>query len=150
MTANLLKFPGLLSVFWPILTELSFGWSPLAFLFPILPVPLVSPPLSSSIVFFSFLARSSYLFLFSPSFNFTLWSAGTAKFTIRQVLGFLLTMTRSGRLSEIMWSVCVSKSQKIFCVSFSRRDSRLCIYHLFVWSNFNCFAPFLVDLPSRV
>ena len=56
--------------------------------------------------FFSFLTRSKYLSLFSPSFNYTLWSAGTAKFTIRQVfffflLFFLLTITRIGRLAKI-------------------------------------------------
>ena len=40
VTAGLLKSSWLLSVFWPILTVLSFGWSPLAFLFPILSIPL--------------------------------------------------------------------------------------------------------------
>ena len=38
--------------------------------------------------FFSSLARSRYLPLFSPSFNFTLWSAGLAKSTIQQVFFF--------------------------------------------------------------
>ena len=38
--------------------------------------------------FFRSLERSWYLSLFSLSFSFTLWSAGTAKFTIRQVLFF--------------------------------------------------------------
>ena len=38
---------------------------------------------------------------------------------------------------EIMWSVCISKSQKSLCVSFSRTDFGLCIYYLFEWSNFN-------------
>ena len=47
----------------------------------------------------------------------------------------LLTITRSGRLVRIRWSVCISKSQRVLCVSFSRTDSGLCIYHLFVWSN---------------
>ena len=35
--------------------------------------------------FFDFLARSRYLSFFSCSFNFTLWSAGTAKSTILPV-----------------------------------------------------------------
>ena len=39
--------------------------------------------------FFNSLARSRYLFFCSFSFSFTLWSAGTAKFTIRQVLFFV-------------------------------------------------------------
>ena len=38
--------------------------------------------------FFNSLVRLRYLALFSHSFNFTLWSAGTAKSTIRQVLFF--------------------------------------------------------------
>ena len=31
----------------------------------------------------------------------------------------------------------MSKSHRSLCVSFSRTDSGLCIYHLFVWSNLN-------------
>ena len=53
-------------------------------------------------------------------------------FTIRHVFFSLLTITWSGRLAEIRWSVCISKSQRILSVSFSRTDSRLCLYHLFV------------------
>ena len=44
---------------------------------------------------------------------------------------------RSGHLTEIRWSVCILKSQKCFCVSFSRTDSGLYIYYLFIWSNLN-------------
>ena len=43
--------------------------------------------------FFSSLAETCYLSLFSLSFSFTPWSAGTVKSTIRQVLFFLLTIT---------------------------------------------------------
>ena len=51
----------------------------------------VSPLPSCSIVvfFFSSLARFRYLFFFLRSFNFTRWSARTAKSTIWQVLDFL-------------------------------------------------------------
>ena len=97
----------------------------------------VSPSLSCSIFFFYSLAKSRYLFFFLFSFNFTLRSVGTAKFTIRQVLIFLLIITRSGHLAEIRWSVCISKSQRILCVAFSRTITGLCIYHMFLWSNFN-------------
>ena len=38
--------------------------------------------------FFNSLARSRYLSFFSPSFRFILWSAGTAKSTILQILFF--------------------------------------------------------------
>ena len=44
---------------------------------------------------------------------------------------FLLIIIRSGRLAEIRWS------QSSLCVSFSRTDVEICIYHLFVWSNLN-------------
>ena len=87
--------------------------------------------------FFNSLARSRYLSFCSLSFNFILWSIGTVKSTIRQILFFLLIIIRSGRLTEIGWSVCISKSQWSLCVSFSRTDAGLCIYHLFVWPNFN-------------
>ena len=50
---------------------------------------------------------------------------------------FLLFIIRCGRLADIRWSVCISKSQWNLCVSFSRTDVGLCIYYLFVWSNFN-------------
>ena len=62
-------------------------------------------------MFHSFLFSSPkrfwYLSLFSLSFSFTLWLAGTAKSSIRQALFFffLLTISKSGRLAEISWSV---------------------------------------------
>ena len=88
-------------------------------------------------IFFSFLVRSRYLPFFSLSFNFILWSAETAKSIILQVLNFLLISRRSGRLGKIKWFVCTSKSIRGLCVSFSTTDVGLCIYHLFVGSNFN-------------
>ena len=68
--------------------------------------------------FFNTLARSRYLSFFSHSFSFILWSAGTAKSTILQVLFFLLIIIRSGLLAEIRWSVCMSKSDRSLCVLF--------------------------------
>ena len=98
----------------------------------------------STLLFYSnnSLARSGYLsffFFFSLSFNFTLWSAGMAKSTIQQIpfLNFFLTIIRSGRLAEVRWFVWISKCQRSLCVSFSRKDSGLCIYYMFVWSNLN-------------
>ena len=92
------------SVFRLISTMLLFRRSPFDLLFPSPPVPvtilwllsqeqqlqLVSPSLSCSTVFFSFLAKTTYLSFFSLSFSFTQWSAGTTKSSIRQVvfLGF--------------------------------------------------------------
>ena len=64
LTVSLLKSPGLFSVFWPILTVLSFRWSPPVFLFPILPVLL--PILS-------WLYRANWFQQVSPSPS---WSIG--------------------------------------------------------------------------
>ena len=97
--------------------------------------------------FFNSLARSRYLSYFSLSFRFILWSAGTAKSIILQILFLLLIIMRSGLLAGIRWSVCILKSHRSLCESFSRTGAGLCIYHLFVWSNWNflhisqsCFA----------
>ena len=122
--------------------------------------PLVTVPRTPIIIginatfrfhsFFSSLVRSRYLFFFSLSFNFTLWSARTAKSKIFQVLFFLLIIIRSGDLAEFKWSVWMSKSQRSLCMSFSRTNVKLCIYHLFVWSNLNFLHNFKwITLPTQ-
>ena len=58
-------------------------------------------------------------------------------FAISLFLLLLLIIIRSGRLAEIRWSECMSKSHRSLCVLFSRTSSELCIYHLLVWSNLN-------------
>ena len=60
-----------------------------------------------------------------------------SKSTILQILIFLLIIMRSGLLAGIKWSVCMLKSPRSLCESFSRTDAGLCIYHLFLWSNWN-------------
>ena len=87
--------------------------------------------------FFNSLARSRYLSFFLLSFRFILWSAGTAKSTILQMLFLLLVIMRSGLLAGIRWSVFMLKSHRSLCESFSRTGAGLCIYHMFVWSNWN-------------
>ena len=52
-------------------------------------------------------------------------------------LFFLLIISRSDRLIEIWWSVCFLKCLRSLFVAFSRTDTGVYIYHLFVWSNFN-------------
>ena len=86
--------------------------------------------------FFSSLARSGYLCLFSFFFSFTLWSAGTATSTNRCVL-FFCWLSLGLVVCRDQVTVCISKSQRILKVSFSRTDSWLCIYHSFEWSNLN-------------
>ena len=87
--------------------------------------------------FLLFPSKVQVLILFLLSFSFILWSPGTAKSTILQVLFFLLITIRSGLLAEIRGSFCMSKSHSSLCVSFSRKTTLFCIYHLFVWSNLN-------------
>ena len=82
---------------------------------------------------------------------FSLWSTST----VNSCAHFLLTMTKSGRLAEIRWTICILKSQKFVCISFSWTDSGLHIYHLFAWSNFTFFStissesPFSCTIPSE-
>ena len=105
--------------------------------------------------FFNSLARSRYLSFFSHYFRFILWSAGTAKSAILQVLFFfffffLLIIIKSGLLAGIRWSVCMLKSNRSLCVAFSRKGAGLCIYHLLVWSNLNFFhISQLITLPTQ-
>ena len=123
-----------------------FGWFLFVLWFLRLPVPLPIVPsapttISITVNFMvyrlsSSLAKSRNSSFFSPSFNFTLWSAGKAKSTIRQFL-FFFQLSRSGRLAVIRWSVCISKSKRTLWVSFSRMDSWLCIYYLLTWWNFS-------------
>ena len=130
------------AVVWMVSTRPPTSKSSSPFSNPLVTVP--NAPISIGIIvtfmfhyFFNSLARSRYLSFFSHSFSFILWSAGTAKSTILQILLLLLIIIRSGLLAEIRWSVCMSKSHRSLCVSFSRTDAGLCIYHLFVWSNLN-------------
>ena len=50
---------------------------------------------------------------------------------------FSLIIIRSGLLAQMRWFVCMSKSHRSLCASFTGTDAGLCIYHLFIWSNFN-------------
>ena len=101
--------------------------------------------------FFNSLARSRYLSFFSLSFIFILWSAGTVKSTILQILFFfLLIIMRSGLLAGIRWSVFILKSHRSLCESFSRTGAGLCIYHLFVRSNWNfLYISQWITLPTQ-
>ena len=67
-------------------------------------------------------------------------------------LFLLLIIIRSVLLAGVMGSVCMLNSHRSLCVSFSRTGAGLCIYHLFVWSNWNsCTFPSGSPCrPSRV
>ena len=127
------------AVVWMVSTRSPTSKSSWTFDNPLVTVP--KAPITIGIIFtfmfhsfFNSLARSRYLSLFSHSFSFILWSAGTAKATILQILWFLLIIIRSGLRTEIRWTVYRSKSHRSLCVSFSRTGTGLCIYHLLAWS----------------
>ena len=93
----------------------------------------------SFILFFSITSQGRGTYL---SFRFLsiLWQCSQfckLSLFIYLFIYLLRTFTWSDRLAEIRWFVCISKSQRTLCVLISRIDSRLCIYHLFVSSNFN-------------
>ena len=59
-------------------------------------------------------------------FSFTCWLQST---------DLAIIITRSGHLAKVIWSVCLSKSQRSLCVPSSRTDVGLYIYHSSVRSN---------------
>ena len=113
---------------------------------PLLTVPsILITIINVTFMFFSFYifqARSKYLSTFSLSFIFTLWSTGRTKSAKWPFLLFLLTITRSSLLTRIVRSVCISKSQIILWVPFTRTDSGLYVYYLLVWTNVNLLYNF--------
>ena len=87
--------------------------------------------------FFQFPSKVELLILLFTFFRFILWSAGTPKSTILQILFFCCWLL----LSLVFWprlgdpSVCPSPIGVY--VSSSRTGAVLCICHFFMWSNFN-------------
>ena len=96
------------------------------------------------IFFFNSLAWSRYFSFYSLSFSFILWSAGTAKSTILQVLFLLLIIISSGLLAGIRWSVCISKSSTSLCVSFFGQLLG-CAYTIFSYGQIQFLAHLPVD-----
>ena len=109
-------------VVWVLSTRLSTSKSSSPFSNPLHTVSNAPITIGIIVIFkfhslFNSLARSRYLSFFSQSFSFILWSAGTAKSTILQVLFFLLLIIiRSDLLAEIRWSLRMSK--EFVCVIF--------------------------------
>ena len=130
------------AVVWIFSTRPPTSMSSMPFNNPLVIVPNTPITIGTTVTFMfhgflNSLARSRYLSFFSLSFRFILWSAGTAKLTILQILFFLLIIMRSGLLARIRWYLCILKSHGSLCESFSRTGAGLCTYHLFVWSNWN-------------
>ena len=72
--------------------------------------------------FFSSLARFEYLSLFSLSFDFTLWSAGMAKCSIRDILFFCPVVWP--RLDELL----IFQNHREVCLSHSLGQILGCAY----------------------
>ena len=130
------------AVVWIVSTRPPTSKSSRPFNYPLVIVPNAPITIGTIVTFmfhsfFSSVARSRYLSFFSLSFRFILWSAGTAKSTILQILSVLLIIMRFGLLAGIRSSVCMLKSHRSLCKSFSRTGAGLCIYRLFVWSNWD-------------
>ena len=103
------------------------------------PLRILNNAIVRMILILPLISNSSSLFsrpLWNVPFFFILWSSGlilrNGKFFY-----FLSIITRSDVLAGIKWFVGILKSPTTLSVSFSRTDSTLCIYHLFVWSNVN-------------
>ena len=109
------------AVVWMVSTRLPTSKSPNPFNNPLVTVP--KAPITTGIIvtfmfhsFFNSQARSRYLF-FSYSFSFILWSVGTAKSTILQILFFfcwlLLGLLFLPSLDDL--SVCQSPKRIYLC-----------------------------------
>ena len=128
---------------WMVSTRplISKSFSPCTNLLVTVPRIPITIGITVTFMFHSFILQGLRTYL---SFRYlSVLPCGQPKSTIWQI-HFLLTITRSGHLAEIRGYVCISKSQRIFSISFSRTNSGLCIECLLVWSNLN-FLP----LPSR-
>ena len=114
---------------------------------------IVLSTLVTIVIIFTF--YSSFLILWQglgthPSFRFLIFSLYGSLVQQSLLFGkfshfFFSFFFLSGCLAEICWSVCISKSKRNVCVSLSKMDSRLYVYHLFSWSNLNLFSQFQVD-----
>ena len=100
------------AVVWIVSTRPPTSKSSRPFNNPLVMVPKVPITIGTIVTFlfhsfFNFLARSRYLSFFSLSFRFILWSAGTVKSTILQILFFYYyyKVWFSGRNSDVFTSV---------------------------------------------
>ena len=119
------------AVVWIVSTRPPISKSSSSFNNPLVTVPNAPNTIGTIVTFmfhsiFNSLARSRYLSFFSLSFRFILWSAGTAKSTILQILSFLSIIIRFDLLAGIRWSVCMLKSHRSLYVSFSWTGTGFC------------------------
>ena len=101
---------------------------------PLVTVPRA--PITTDIIFtfmfhnyFTSLAKSSYLFLFSL-FSILFYGPMGQQSPQFCKFSFFVILIRSNRLAEIWWYVYISICQRSLCVSFFWTDSGLSLYHL--------------------
>ena len=133
------------AVVWIVSTRPPTSKSSSPFSNPLVTVP--NAPITIGIIvtcmfhsFFSSLARSRYLSLFSHSLFYSVVCRDSKVDYFASSLFFfffLLIIIKSGLLAGIRWSVCILKSHRSLCEAFSRTGAGLCIYHLLVCSNLN-------------
>ena len=102
-------------------------------------------------LFFRFPSKVKILILLFTFFQFySVVSRDNKVHNSASSLSFLLIIIRSSRLADIRWSVCMSKSKRSLCVSFSRANAGLYKYHFFVLSIFNFLHNFQwIALPTQ-
>ena len=141
------------AVVWMVWTRPLIFKSSILFYNPLVTVPRAPITIGKIVIFmfhslFNSLARTMYLSFFSFFFFFQFYpmvsrdskvhNSARDRFLFFFVLFcFVFIIIKSSRLAEIRWSVRMSKSHRTLCVSFSRTNVGLCIYHLFV---FICYA----------
>ena len=92
--------------------------------------PLVTALTPFTLIFHRFpwsLARPMYWSLFPFSLIFSVVNRYVKEYDTASPLSFLVIISRSGLLVGIRWFFCISKFQRILCVSFSWTDSGFCI-----------------------
>ena len=86
------------------------------------------------LVFFSVLLQDRSTYLSFRFLSIVLWSVEKENSTIRHLVFYCLLS-----IGLVVWRrfdhLFISQNPRVFCLSFSRTDSGLYIYHLFAWSN---------------
>ena len=125
------------AVVWMVSTRPPTSKSSRPFNNPLVTVPKAPIPIGIIVTFmfhsfFNSLVRSRCLSLFSHSFSFILWSAGTAKSTILQF--FFVDYYKSGLLAEIRWPVCMPKSHIIIIIIIYLKYTGVLVYFFVDWA----------------
>ena len=128
------------AVIWIVSTRQPTSKSSRPFNNPLVIVPKAPITIGSTVIFMfdSFFQFSSkvellILFTFLQIYSAVSWYSKVDNFA--NSLFFFFIIIRSVLLAGIRWSVCMLKSHRSLCVSFSRTGAGLCIYYLLVWSN---------------